>query len=43
MNPLPGGIVISQNHRLTKIRSTNTNGEFMAPADIQDGVPCHDS
>ena len=43
MNPLPGAflglcsdflvfIVISQNHRLTKIRSTNTNGEFMAPA-----------
>ena len=42
MNPLPGAflglcsdflvfIVISQNHRLTKIRSTNTNGEFMAP------------
>ena len=36
-------LVISQNYRLMKLRSTNTNGEFRAPADIEDGVLCHDS
>ena len=26
-----------------KLRSTNTNGKFRAPADVKDGVLCHDS
>ena len=26
-----------------KIRSTNTNGESRVPADIKEGVLCHDS
>ena len=54
MNPFPSAVrglcsgfsiflVISQNYRLMKLRSTNTNGEFRAPADIEDGVLCHDS
>ena len=36
-------LVISQNYRLMKIRSTNANGEFRVPATIKDGVLCHDS
>ena len=50
MNPFPGAClgfsifhVISQNHSLIKIRSTNTNGEFRVPADIKDGVICSGS
>ena len=26
-----------------KLRSTNSNGEFKVPADIKDGVLCHNS
>ena len=36
-------ILISKNYRLMEIRITNTNSEFSAPANIQDGVPCQDS
>ena len=36
-------LVIFQNYRLMKIRSTNSKNEFRAPADIKDGVFCHDS
>ena len=36
-------LVIFQNYRLMKIRSTNSNGEFRVPADIKDGVLCHDT
>ena len=54
VNPFPSGfqgfcsgfsifLVISENYRLMKIRSTNTSGEFRAPADFKDGVLCHDS
>ena len=32
-------LAISQNYRLMKIRSTNTNGEFRVPADIKE--VCH--
>ena len=33
-------ILIYQNHRLIQIRGTNTNGEFIVPVDINDGVLC---
>ena len=36
-------LVIFQNYRLMKIRSTNSSGEFRVPADIKDEVLCHDS
>ena len=36
-------LVIFQNYRLMKIRSTNSNGEFRVPADIKDGLLCHNS
>ena len=54
MNPFPRAfqwlcsgfsifLIISQSYRLMKIRSTNKNGEFRAPADIKDGIFCPES
>ena len=35
-------LVICQNYRLMKIRSTYSNGEFRVPVNIKNGVLCHD-
>ena len=54
MYPFPGAFqwlcfgfsiffVISLNYMLMKIGSTYTKSEFRAPADINDGLACHDS